>query len=145
MYASACISLIDRGDTLFVFGPEGPHHYLTSHGDGPLFGHVFQINRTPPTAGPVLMLGDKRTLYLERPVITDMFLDNLGVLYRNAGGDPDRMAERLRESGIRDILEHTIQVHLTATPEEVAAYDEMTKRHTDVVEQNSYLVWRVLR
>jgi hypothetical protein len=145
MFASACIMLVDRGDTLFVFGPQGPHHYLTSHGDGPLFAHVFQINRTPPTPGPVLMLGDKRTLYLERPVIADIFLDNLGVLYRNAGGDPDRMAERLRESGIRDILEHTIQMHLTATPEEIAAYDEMTKRHTDVADQNSYLVWRVLR
>jgi hypothetical protein len=145
LYLSMCIMLIDRADTLFVFGLEGPHHYLTTHHDGPLFGHVFQINRAPPTPGPVLMLGDKRTLYLERPVIPDIFLDNLGVLYRNANGDPDRMAERLRESGIRHILEHTIQMNLTATPEERAAYEEMTKRHTDVADQASYLVWRVVR
>jgi hypothetical protein len=145
MYVSMCVVLMDRGDTRFVFGLEGPHHYLTSHEDGPFFSFVFQINREPPSPGPVLMIGDKRTLYLERPVIADFFLDNLGVLYRNAEGDPGRMAALLRSSGIHDILEHTLQMQLTATPEERVAYDEMNKRYTDVAGQAGYLVWRVVR
>jgi hypothetical protein len=145
MYASICILLIDRADTRFVFGLENRYQYLVYHHDGPLFAYIFQINHSPPTPGGVLMLGDKRTLYLERPVIPDFFLDNLGMLYRNGDGDPDRMAALLRASGIHDILEHTFQMQLTASPEELAAYDEMTKRHTDTAAQEQYLVWRVLR
>ncbi len=144
MYGSTCIALVDRGDTMFTFGLEGLHHYLTTRHDGPFFAHVFKINRSPPTGGPVLMLGDKRTLYLERPVIPDFYLDNLEVLYRSGDGDPDRMADLLRASGIRDILEHTILMQMPAAPEELAAYAEMTKRHTEVAGQGQYLVWRVV-
>jgi hypothetical protein len=145
LYVATLIRINPRNDALYVFGRLPMEDYLRTVGDAPLHEMVRALNAEPPSPGPVLMIGEKRTLYLDRPVIPDFDLDNLGVLYRNGGKTADGMAALLRRSGIRHILEHTYMAQDTMSAEEKQAYDEMVSRYTETRAQAQYLVWRSLR
>ncbi len=146
LYGATLVKHIDRADTRYVFGVESEDRYLVSHADGPLFAIIAQINRKPPTRGPILMIGEKRGLYLSRrPFIPDFNLDNVGTLYRNGGGTAEGMRDLLLKNGITYIMEHSIRAGAVLTPEERRAYGEFVARFTEPAFQNNYLVWRVVK
>jgi hypothetical protein len=146
LYVSVFGKVVSRNDLKVLFGLESAEHYLATREDGPLFQNTFAINGAPETRGPVLMFGEKRTMYFTRPVIPDFNLDNVGALYRNGGGTAQGMRDLLVRSGISYIVEHTIESHRWLTPEEAKAYDEFCKEHTRVVQgEGGYLLWRVVR
>ncbi len=145
LYFGALNAFNSRADAWNVIGGGSTRDYLRALGDGALFEFTWALNREPETPGPVLMIGEKRTLYFERPVIADFDLDNVGALYRNGGGTPEGMAALLRKSGIRDIVEHSLMAKDGMAPEEQKAYAEMVARFTTPKVQASYLVWRQLK
>lgn len=146
LYAGALLGINPIPDVLYVGGRMATADYLDLVNDAPLHRIVRALNAEPPTAGPVLMIGEKRTLYIERPVIPDFDIDNVGALYRNGGKTPEGMAALLRRSGIRHILEHSGMAHDRMTPEEEQAYDQMVTRYMETRAQaRGYLVWRSLR
>jgi hypothetical protein len=149
LYASTVVKELHRADTRYVFGGETRDHYLVRHEDGQLFALIDHINASPPSVGPILMIGEKRGLYLERPFIPDFNLDNIGALYRNGGKTAEGMHALLAESGIKYILEHSIRAGSALTPEESLAYGELianyTTRYAPPGPQHPYLALRVVQ
>jgi hypothetical protein len=142
LYACTLCKTDLRADARVVFGMEDMWHYLATHEDGPLFAYVKALNETEGDKSPVLMLGEKRILYLERPVIPDFNLDNVGALYRNGGKTPEGMRDLLVRSGVHDLLEHQYESRRALTPEEIAAYNTFRERYTKVVAgAGTYLLW----
>jgi hypothetical protein len=130
LYISTIAKELDRADARYVFGGETQDHYLVRHEDGQLFALIDLLNATPPSVGPILMIGEKRGLYLKRPFIPDFNLDNIGALYRNGGKTADGMHALLVKSGIQFILEQSIRAASVLTPEESRAYGELIARFT---------------
>jgi hypothetical protein len=148
LYFSAARALLKRNDLPFVLGFDSPETYLEAHVDGSLYRYIEKINASPPSPGPVLMIGEKRTLYLQRPAIPDFHLTNVSALYRSGGGTADGMAALLRKSGIRHIVEHTVMAGFNMQAAEAHVYKEMVARYTRVAGTDptwSYLVWRTVR
>lgn len=145
LYVGALHRMTSRSDFDHVFGQLSTRDYLRSMPDGSLFEMTLALDADPPRPGPVLMIGEKRSLYLKRPFIPDFDLDNVGALYRNGGGTAEGMAALLRRSGVHDILEHSIMARELLRPEERRAYNEMVSLFTETKAQDSYLVWRTVR
>jgi hypothetical protein len=143
LFESAWTKIDVRADARVMLGMESRQHYLESHEDGLLFRHCARLNESPEEDGPILMFGEKRTMYLRRPSIPDFDLDNVGALYRNGGGTAEGMHALLVQSGIHDILEQTYESVRTLTPEEAAAYKEFCDDYTKIVSgAGSYMLWR---
>lgn len=142
-YVSGLVKFLDRADTRYVFGNETRDQYLVRQEDAAFFSFMLAINQRPRTEG-VFMVGEHRHLYFNRPVLADMHLDNLEVLYRNSGGTPDGMYELLKRSGIKHIVQHDVMAALTATPGETAPYFELLKTHTTLGGRVAYEAWYIL-
>jgi hypothetical protein len=146
LYVSDVTRVIMQGDVRVALGIEDTRHYLETHEDGMLFRNISRLNQAPAGAGPVLMFGEKRSMYLRRTSIPDFNLDNVGALYRNGGETAEGMRDLLVKSDIHDILEHVYEAARTLTPEEAAAYKEFCDKYTKIVGgEGTYMLWRVVQ
>ena len=146
LYVSGLIHLSYRNDARYVFGTITENEYLAGHEDGAFFVQVSAVNAEPDTRGPVLLIGDNRTLYLTRPSLPDFVTDNIGVVMRNSDGTPEGIYALLTRSGIEHILQHRVQATFgLLTAREVAVWDEFLARYTVTRAEKAYASWHQLR